>query len=338
MKRQAWFVTLGVAAVVSVGACVGCMSSMPGASREAPLDAATTTQLDLAARLRRHVELLTELGERSRREPEALAQAAERLVAALSAAGLSAERQEYTCDRLVVANIEASLPGSATGAGTLVVGAHYDSADGTPGADDNASGCAALLELAARLAARDAADASFPRHTLRLVFFVNEEPPYFQQEGMGSLVHARALQARGEQVAAMLSLECLGYYDDRAGSQHYPAPFNLFYPDTANFLGFVGDLSSGELVRRCVGAFRATGALPCEGVATFGGIQGIGWSDHWSYWQIGAPAVMVTDTAFFRNDNYHEPTDVPDTLDYERLARAVDGIEAVVVELDAGEK
>jgi hypothetical protein len=151
---------------------------------------------------------------------------------------------------------------------------------------------------------------------------------------MGSLVHARALAARGEHVAAMLSLECLGYYDDRAGSQDYPFPFNLLYPDTANFLGFVGNTDSGALVRRCVGAFRASGALPCEGVAAAGWITGVGWSDHWSYWQIGAPAVMVTDTALFRNPNYHQPTDRIATLDFDRLARAVDGIEAVVAAMD----
>jgi Zn-dependent M28 family amino/carboxypeptidase len=267
------------------------------------------------------------------RRPEALAAAADRLVAALAARDLKATRQEYTCEGQTVANIEVALSG-APGLGTLVVGAHYDSADGTPGADDNASGVAALLELALRLSARHAADAGFPRHTLRLVCFVNEEPPYFQTEAMGSLVHARALAARGETVSAMLAFDSLAYYDDRAGSQHYPFPFSLAYPDTANFLGFVGDLGSGELVRHCVASFRASGALPSEGVATFGALEGIGWSDHWSYWQIGTPAVMVTDTALFRNPNYHEPTDTPDTLDYDRLARAVDGIEAVVVAMD----
>jgi len=313
------------------------MSSMPGRTRTAPLEAATPLQATAAARLRESVERLAALGERSTRRPQALSSAAALLVGALADAHIPAERLDYACDDVIVSNLEVALPGSQAGASTIVVGAHYDSADGTPGADDNASGSAALLELARRLAARHAADGSFPRHTLRLVFFVNEEPPHFQTESMGSLVHARVMAARGEAVAAMLAFDGLGYYDDRAGSQHYPAPFSAFYPDTANFLGFVGDLSSGALVHRCVASFRASGALPCEGIATFSGLQGIGWSDHWSYWQIGAPAVMVTDTAFFRNDNYHEPTDVPDTLDFERLARAVDGIEAVVVELDGGD-
>jgi hypothetical protein len=155
---------------------------------------------------------------------------------------------------------------------------------------------------------------------------------------MGSLVHARALEARGEQIDAMLSLECLGYYRDQPGSQSYPFPFSLFYPRTGDFLGFVGNVESRDLVRRCVGAFRASGALPCEGVSALAALQGIDWSDQWSYWESGYPGVMVTDTALFRNPHYHEPSDVPDTLDYERLARAVDGLEAVVLELDRDER
>jgi Peptidase family M28 len=323
---------LALLALAAGGACLACMARMPGESPAAP---AATPPQDVAARLRAGVEALHALGERSTRRPAALRAAADLLAGELAALGLAVERQGYDCDAMTVENLEAALPGGARAGETLVIGAHYDSAPGTPGADDNASGSVALLELARRLAARDAAEPAFPRLTLRLVLYTNEEPPHFKQESMGSLVHARSLAARGERVVAMLSLECLGYYSDEPGSQQYPAPFSLFYPDAGNFLGFVGNFDSGDLVRRCVAAFRASGALPCEGVATFSALQGIDWSDHWSYWESGYPGVMVTDTAIFRNPHYHEASDGPDTLDYARLARAVDGLEAVIVALDA---
>jgi hypothetical protein len=332
--RAAPRATLLLALALIVAGGLGCTTAKPLTSHEVPLDPATASRARTAEWLRTCVGLLAGPGERSTRRPGSLSNAAALLVGVLSGAGIESERLDYACEDQILTNLEVAMPGSQAGAPTIVIGAHYDSAAGTPGADDNASGCAALLELARRFDARHKADAGFPRHTLRLVFFTNEEPPWFQGEHMGSLVHARALAARGEHVSAMLAFDGLGYYDDRAGSQHYPPPFSLAYPDTANFLGFVGDLSSGALVRRCVDAFRASGALPCEGLSTFGALQGVGWSDHWSYWQIGVPAVMVTDTALFRNANYHEPTDRPDTLDYERLARAVEGIEAVVLALD----
>jgi Zn-dependent M28 family amino/carboxypeptidase len=172
-----------------------------------------------------------------------------------------------------------------------------------------------------------------PRRTVRLVAFVNEEPPYFQSESMGSLVYARRARERREKIVAMLSIETIGYYSDRPNSQQYPASLSHFYPDTGNFIGFVSDLGSLNLLRRVLGSFRKSTRFPSEGVAAPGGIPGIGWSDHWSFWQAGYPAIMITDTAPFRYPHYHASSDTPDKLDYDRMARVVEGIGNVVGEL-----
>ncbi len=209
----------------------------------------------------------------------------------------------------------------------MVVGAHYDSVAGTRGANDNASGTAAVLEVARLLAGRDLA------RTVRFVAFVNEEPPYFKTEQMGSRVYARRSRERGERIVAMLSIETIGYYRDEPGTQKYPFPFSLFYPAEGNFIGFVGNLGSRSLVRRCVGSFRSHAAFPSEGAALPGWITGVDWSDHWSFWKEGYAAVMVTDTAPFRYPWYHDSADTADRLDYERTARVVAGIARVVADL-----
>jgi Zn-dependent M28 family amino/carboxypeptidase len=209
----------------------------------------------------------------------------------------------------------------------VVVGAHYDSAVECPAANDNATGVAALLELARTFAGRK------PRTTLRFVAFANEEPPFFQTEEMGSMVYARSLAAHGEKVAAMVALETLGCYSDRPGSQKYPPLVGLAYPDRGNFVAFVGNLASRGLARKCVAAFRARAEFPSEGACLPGWIPGIGWSDHWSFWQAGYQGIMVTDTAPFRYAHYHQPTDTPDKVDFDRLARVTAGLAGVVEEL-----
>jgi Zn-dependent M28 family amino/carboxypeptidase len=186
---------------------------------------------------------------------------------------------------------------------------------------------AALIELARLL--KD----TTPERTLRLVAFANEEPPFFTSGEMGSQVHARRARDRGERVSAMLSLETLGYYSEQPGSQQYPFPLGLVYPATGNFVGFVGNLGSARLVRRCVELFRAAAAFPSQGGALPGAIPGVGWSDHWSFWQEGYEAVMVTDTALYRYPWYHSPGDTPGRLDYGRLARVTHGLAAVAIGL-----
>ena len=196
-----------------------------------------------------------------------------------------------------------------------------------PGANDNGSGPAALLELARAFAG------ARPARTLRFVAFVNEEPPHFQTDAMGSLVYARGCRERGERVVAMLSLETIGYYTDAPGSQNYPFPLGLFYPSEGNFLGFVGNTASEQLVFDAIGSFRRHTRVPSEGGVLDERLPGIGWSDHWSFWQMGYPAIEITDTAPFRYAHYHEATDTPDKLDYDGFARVVVGLERVIADL-----
>jgi Zn-dependent M28 family amino/carboxypeptidase len=187
---------------------------------------------------------------------------------------------------------------------------------------------AALLALARRFAGKPTGK------TLRFVAFVNEEPPFFQTAEMGSFVYAKRCQEKADRITAMISLETIGYFSDEPGSQKYPAPgFGLLYPSKGNFIGFASDTRSRALLRATVGAFRKTEKLPCEGASLPAAIPGIGWSDQWSFWQCGYPAIMVTDTAPFRYPHYHEPTDTPDKLDYDRFALVVSGMQGVIAEL-----
>ena len=186
---------------------------------------------------------------------------------------------------------------------------------------------AALLALARRLARMT------PSRTIRFAAFASEEPPHFQTGKMGSLVYARSCRDRGDMIVAMLSLETMGFYSDEKRSQWYPPPFGLAYPSTGNFIAFVGNLNSRALLRSLVASFRAHASFPSEGGALPGWIPGVGWSDHWSFWKQGYPAVMVTDTAPFRYPQYHTIRDTPERIDYERLARVVEGLRKVVQEL-----
>jgi Zn-dependent M28 family amino/carboxypeptidase len=241
-------------------------------------------------------------------------------------------RQEFETAGVKVRNLEVTCAGPGEGKTRLiVVGAHYDSAQGAVGANDNGSGVAALIELARAFRQVQPGEG----FEIRFAFYVNEELPWFGTEKMGSNLHAAGLAREGRQVVAMLSLETIGWYSSSPGSQHYPFPFNLIYPSTADFIGFVANPRSRSLVRRIVGVFRRHAAFPSEGAVGLESIRGIGWSDQWSYWQRGWPAVMVTDTALYRYPHYHTLHDTPDKLDYDGLARVVKGLEGVVRELAA---
>jgi Zn-dependent M28 family amino/carboxypeptidase len=217
-----------------------------------------------------------------------------------------------------------SRPGRQAPNEIVVIGAHYDSVSGSPGANDNGSGVAALLELARLFAARDVG------RSVRFVAFVNEEPPFFRTGDMGSEQYARAARLKGEDIRAMLALETIGYYDDAPGSQHYPPFFSLFFPDRGNFIGMVSNFGSRALLKRAVAAFRAASNFPLESVATFGWVPGVDWSDHASFWNEGYPAIMITDTALYRYPYYHSVQDTPDKVDYARLARVTEALAAVV--------
>ena len=217
-------------------------------------------------------------------------------------------------------NIEAELTGTVRADEILVLGAHYDSVEGCPGANDNGSGVAALLEVARAL------KASRQQRTIRFVAFVNEEPPFFQGPQMGSVVSARRSRVRGERIVGMLSLETIGYYTDAANTQEYPAPLNLLYPSTGNFIGMVSNVRSRQLLTRVATAFRAATRFPIQSAVAPASLPGVGWSDHWAYWQEGYPAVMLTDTAPYRYPHYHTVHDTPDKLRYPQFAQVVAGI------------
>lgn len=217
--------------------------------------------------------------------------------------------------------------GSPRIAEIVLVGAHYDSVATTPGADDNASGVAALMCLAESFAGTK------NERSLRFVFFVNEEPPYFQTENMGSLVYAKQCKEQKEDIVAMVSLETIGYYSDKPNSQKAPPGLEDMVPDKGNFLAVVGNATSMPIVETFKTHFAKYSTLPLAGMALPTTVVEQGWSDHWSFWQQGYPAVMVTDTALLRNPHYHQATDTADTLDYDRLTQAVKGLEGVIAEL-----
>lgn len=282
----------------------------------------------LAQRLQRHVaELAGAIGERRVGKGDSLLRARAYLERELGQMGYEVNRHSFGPANQGVANLVVERRGTGERDEILVVGAHYDSAEGTPGANDNATGTAALLELARRFHPHTGA------RTLRFVFFANEEPPYFQREFMGSLAYAHACRARKDNLVGMLSLESLGYFTDAPDTQAFPSLLGLIYPSAGNFVGFIGDVGSRGFVRDVLGRFRKHAHIASEGFAGPRSIRGIGWSDHWSFWQIGVPAVMVTDTATYRDPAYHEAFDTPERVSYGALAHIVAGLTGVIDEL-----
>jgi Zn-dependent M28 family amino/carboxypeptidase len=278
-----------------------------------------------APRILAHVEMLAgTIGERNIWRYDGLQRAAVYIEGEFARNGYEPKRQTYDVSRVPVSNIETSLPGTSRAAEIVVLGAHYDTVSGSPGANDNGTGVAALLELSRRLARRPQ-----PR-TIRFVAFVNEEPPFFHTEAMGSVVNARAARARGDKIVAMLSLETMGYYSDVKGCQQYPAPIALMYPDVGNFIGFVANIGSARMMLRARRAFKERTAFPLQSAAVPAAIPGVGWSDHWAFWEAGYPGMMVTDTAPYRYPWYHTADDTPDKISADKVGHVVDGLEHVV--------
>lgn len=312
----------------------GC-SRTEAESKPAPTASATAPSFswkaepDAVERLEAHVVMLAKtIGQRNIENPQGYKAAENYLATQLEQLGYKVERQTYPVGAHKSVNLWAEKKGSRDE--VIVLGAHYDSADsGTPGADDNASGCAAVLELARNFREYKGGP------TLRFVFFANEEPPYFHDETMGSLVYAKKCQIDGDKIVAMLSLECIGFYSDQPGSQKLPAVIANSYPTTGNFIAFVSDLGSKALMEKCLAKFQAAKTLPAEGIAAPTVIDGINWSDHWAFWKCGYPALMVTDTAIYRNPNYHMSSDTAASLDYEKMAAVVEGVRQIVVGFDA---
>jgi Zn-dependent M28 family amino/carboxypeptidase len=287
-------------------------------------DALPLSDSPLSAALRSHVEFLAgELGERNAAYYSELRRAEEYIAAEFAAAGYSVQTQSYRIGDKSYSNLIASRTGKAVPREVVIVGAHYDTAS-TPGADDNASGVAGLLELARLFSSEETA------RTVRFVAFVNEEPPFFRTEEQGSRVYVRWGMDPRETVVGAVILEMIGYYTGSPRSQRYPPPLGFGYPTAGNFIAVVGNLPSRRLTKRVVAAFSAGSPFPVESVSAPGFIPGLDLSDHRSFWLEGIPAVMVTDTAFFRNPHYHRASDTPETLDYRSMAEVVRGLEGVI--------
>jgi Zn-dependent M28 family amino/carboxypeptidase len=282
---------------------------------------------DIKKNLIETVTFLSErIGRRSYRDVRQLDAAADYIEDKFRSAGCPAERQSFGFLSGIYYNVIAEVKGTGDGReGLLIIGAHYDTDVETPGADDNASGVAVLLELA-RLAAQ-----SPPARTIRFAAFTLEEPPAFMTRSMGSYVYAKSVKDEAVELLGMISLEMVGFYSDQKGSQYYPASFfKLFYPNRGNFIAFVGNLSSRAFTLKMKRLFKAVSPVPVESLNAVSIIPGVNLSDHRNFWKFGYPAFMITDTAFYRNPNYHSSGDTARTLDYDRMTAIVKGLVKVL--------
>ncbi len=332
VKRLAVFV---IALTIAIGWCGQTMIRMPGKSFRGPLPELTGEQAALADAMRSDIEAMAgDIGPRAVVLPGTLDQSAAFLRGRLEDAGYEVTEVSFDVANVTCSNLVVELPGASAPDEIVVVGAHYDSVVGyhlqCPGANDNGSGVAGTLALAEMFADKPC------RRTIRFVCFVNEEPPYFQTADMGSWVYAKHCHEQGDNVVAMVTLETIGCYSDEKGSQSYPFPLSVAYPSTGNFIAFVGNYSSRKLVREAIASFRNHADFPSQGGAVPGFLPGVGWSDHWAFWQEGYPAIMITDTAPYRYPHYHKNSDTADKIDYERMARVVDGMQHVIVDLAGG--
>jgi Zn-dependent M28 family amino/carboxypeptidase len=280
--------------------------------------------IDLVDRLSGHIRVLAgEIGERNVWHPQALRAAAEYLRAQWCAQGYRVSEQSYQVYGLHCVNLEAGSPHSLR-APTILIGAHYDSVRGSPGANDNASGVATLLELSRLL--RETSDT----HNLRFVGFVNEEAPFFATARQGSELYARKAREHGTKIELMIALETMGCYSDEPDSQRYPPLLRFFYPDRANFLAMVSNFRCCGHLRRIVQAFRMSSDFPVRQLVGPAAIPGLSWSDHNAFWRQGYPAIMVTDTAFYRYPYYHTALDTPERVCSRELAQVTLGLAGAI--------
>ena len=311
-----------------------------------PLNSA---EREIAAKLSSHIKVLAgDIGARSlTRAPENLNKAASYIEDCFNSLSLMVTSQVFTVQSKTMEgyetskdsikfstvehdakNVIAEIKGTTRSDEIIVIGAHYDSVYDCPAANDNASGVAAMLEIARLLAGE-----KLPR-TIRFVAFTNEEPPFFMTDDMGSYRYAKACRKNGDKIVGMLSLETMGYYSDMPHSQKFPMPgFGLFFPNKGNFISFVSNFHSRRLLKKCACAFRKAVEFPLVSTALPSRIPGVGYSDQRSFWTFGYPALMVTDTAPYRYPRYHEQTDTPDKIKYDHLARVTFGLSHAVREL-----
>lgn len=287
----------------------------------------TPQEAESAHRLEQTVTVLAkDIGLRNYHNDQGLDLSAAFILEAFQSLECAVKSQSYTASGQSFQNIIAQYSNADPAKPTLVIGAHYD-AHFNPGADDNASGVAGLLELA-RLMRNTSL-----KYNLKFVAFTNEEPPFFRSDAMGSQMYIKSLGSSAEKIHGAIILEMLGYYSEEYFSQTYPPLLGLFYPNRGNFIAVVGNFLSKELVKSVYTEFRATERFPVERIVAPDSLEGIGFSDHWSFWQAGIPAVMITDTAYLRNPNYHQLSDVVGTLNFIKMAKVVHGLKDTIIEL-----
>ena len=268
-----------------------------------------------------HIHTLAgDIGERNVFHPHALASAASYIQGEWERQGYDVTTQHYRAKGVECANLEVNRVGSNAAEPIILIGAHYDSVQGSPGANDNGSGVAALLELSRLFSSIK------PKTTIRFVAFVNEEPPFFFRKQMGSMIYAKDVRKRQEKIRFMVSLETIGYFQDYAGSQSYPPVIKWFYPDRGNFIAFVSNLRSRKIMHQAADIFRQCSSFPLQTIATLSWIPGVCWSDHLAFWRNGYRAFMITDTAFYRYPYYHTAQDTPDKIHYQSLARLTESL------------
>ena len=268
-----------------------------------------------------HIHTLAgDIGERNVFHPQALASAANYIKEEWERQGYDVDSQHYRAKGVDCANLEVTRAGCDVTEPAILIGAHYDSVKGSPGANDNGSGVAALLELSRLFSSIN------PKTTIRFVAFVNEEPPFFFRKQMGSMIYAKKSKKCQDKIRFMVSLETIGYYQDYAGSQSYPPVIKWFYPDRGNFIAFVSNLRSRNIMHQAADVFRQRSSFLLQCIATFSWIPGISWSDHMAFWRNGYHAFMITDTAFYRYPYYHTAQDTPDKIHYQHLATLTESL------------
>ncbi len=294
-----------------------------------PLEGEVSGKKKMIDNLKRTVSILShEIGSRAYYEVPALNRAAEYITTEFTRYGYKVSSQVFEVRGNEYRNIFVEISGKTSPDKIIVIGAHYDTVAGTPGADDNASGIAGLLELARLLS-----KSSFHR-TVHFVAFSLEEPPFFRTRNMGSYRYAKSLNEADKDVEGMICLEMIGYFTDLEESQHYPLPFfRLFYPKKGNFIALVSNIQSKAFLQRVKRSFRKGTDLPVDSLSALSIIPGVDFSDHRSFWRFGYDALMVTDTSFYRNPYYHGAGDLPETLDYGRMEKVVIGLKSAIEDI-----
>lgn len=275
-------------------------------------------------KLRGHVDTLAHtFHPRDWHHPDNLDKAAEYIAGHFKAAGAAVEFQDFAVQDKRYRNVIGRF---GVGKGRkVVVGAHYDACGETPGADDNASGVAALIELAYLVGHEP------PSSEVELVAYTLEEPPFFRTAMMGSAIHAKSIAPESSSIRGVIVLELVGYFSDEWGSQSYPIPMlRLMYPSRGNFIGVIGPWNQGAWVKTVKAGMQGATDLPVYSIRAPSVVPGVDFSDHLNYWPYGFNALMITDTAFYRNREYHLAGDTPDRLDYGRMAKVAVAVFAAI--------